>query len=84
MIRNLRTIWVREECGEILDSFIPRLFICRSVTGRTILLEMSVPVDARYFPRGGVRDAELEAMEVGGIQERLKRFMKSVTVSFQR
>jgi hypothetical protein len=25
---------------------------------------MSVPVDVRYFPRGGVRDAELEAMEV--------------------
>jgi hypothetical protein len=25
---------------------------------------MNVPVDARYFPRGGVRDAELEAMEV--------------------
>jgi len=25
---------------------------------------MSVPVDARYFPRGGVCDAELEAMEV--------------------
>jgi len=25
---------------------------------------MGVPVDARYFPRGGVRDAELDAMEV--------------------
>lgn len=25
---------------------------------------MRVPVDARYFPRGGVCDAELEAMEV--------------------
>ncbi len=29
-----------------------------------VLLKMSIPVDARYFPRGGVRDAELEAMEV--------------------
>jgi len=27
-------------------------------------LRMGVPVDARYFPRGGVRDAELDAMEV--------------------
>src|SRR6266403_1051599 len=26
--------------------------------------KMSVPVDARYFPRGGVWDIELEAMEV--------------------
>jgi hypothetical protein len=64
VIRNVRAIWIREECGEILDSFIPRLFICRSVTGRTILLKLSVPVDARYFPRGGICDAELEAMEV--------------------
>ena len=64
MIRNVRTIWIREECGEILDSFIPRLFICRSVTGKTIYLKMGVPVDARYFPRGGICDAELEAMEV--------------------
>jgi hypothetical protein len=64
MIRNVRTIRIREECCEILDSFIPRLFICRSVTGNMILLQMSVPVDARYFPRGGVCDAELEAMEV--------------------
>jgi hypothetical protein len=64
MIRNVRTIWIREECREILDSFIPRLFICRSVTGRRILLKISVPVDARYFPRGGVCDAEVEAMEV--------------------
>jgi hypothetical protein len=80
MIRNVRTIWVREECGEILDSFIPRLFICRSVTGRTILLKMSVPVDARYFPRGGVCDAELEAMEAF---KNVSSFMKiSLTASF--
>jgi hypothetical protein len=64
MIRDVRAIWIREECSEILDSFIPRLFICRSVTGRTSTLKMNVPVDERYFPRGGVRDAELEAMEV--------------------
>lgn len=64
MIRNVRAIWIREECGEIFDGFIPRLFICRSVTGRTILLRLSVPVDARYFARGGIRDAEVEAMEV--------------------
>lgn len=80
MIRNVRTIWIREVCGEILDSFIPRLFICRSVMNRTILLEMSVPVDARYFPRGGVCDAELEAMEVF---KNVSSFMKSVTASFQ-
>jgi hypothetical protein len=64
VIRDVRAIWIREECGEILDSFIPRLFFYRGVTGRTILLKLSVPVDARYFPRGGIRDAELEAMEV--------------------
>ena len=29
-----------------------------------MLLRMSVPVDARYFARGGVCDAELEAMKV--------------------
>jgi hypothetical protein len=62
--RNERTIRIRKECCEILDSFIPRLFIYRSVIGTTVLLKMSIPVDARYFPRGGVRDAELEAMEV--------------------
>lgn len=26
--------------------------------------KIHVPVDARYFPRGGVRDAELDAMKV--------------------
>jgi hypothetical protein len=41
---------------------------------------MTVPVDARYFPRGGVRDAELEAMEVF---KNVSSFMKSVTASFQ-
>jgi hypothetical protein len=74
MIRDVRTVRIREECGEILDSFIPRLFICRSVTGKTILLKMSVPVDARYFPRGGVCDAELDAMEVF---KNVSNFMKS-------
>jgi hypothetical protein len=34
---------------------------------------MSVPVDARYFPRGGVRDAELEAM---GVFKNVSSFMK--------
>ena len=29
-----------------------------------MLLQISVPVDARYFARGGVCDAELEAMKV--------------------
>lgn len=29
-----------------------------------MLLQMSIPVDARYFARGGVCDAELEAMKV--------------------
>jgi hypothetical protein len=64
MIGNVRTVWIRKECCEILDSLIPRLFICRSVTGKTMLLQMSIPVDARYFARGGVCDAELEAMKV--------------------
>jgi hypothetical protein len=80
MVRDVRTIWIREECGEILDGFIPCLFICGIVIGRTILLKLSVPVDERYFPRGGVCDAELEAMEVF---KKLSRFMKSVTASFQ-
>jgi hypothetical protein len=64
MIGNVGTVWIREERCEILDSFIPRLFICKSVTGKAMLLRMSVPVDARYFARGGVCDAELEAMKV--------------------
>jgi hypothetical protein len=29
-----------------------------------VVLQKGVPVDARYFPRGGVCDAELAAMEV--------------------
>jgi hypothetical protein len=29
-----------------------------------MLSKIRVPVDARYFPRGGVRDAELDAMNV--------------------
>ena len=81
MIRNVRTIWVREECSEILDSFIPRLFICRSVTGRTTLSKLNVPVDARYFPRGGVCDAEVEAMEVF---KNVQVFVNQVTAYFQR
>jgi len=65
MIREVRTVWIREERSEILDGLIPRLFICRSVTKDDDALKLSVPVDARYFPSGGVRDAELgDAMDV--------------------
>jgi len=29
-----------------------------------MLTPIIVPVDARYFPRGGVRDADVDAIEV--------------------
>ena len=29
-----------------------------------MLREIGIPVDARYFPRGGVRDADVDAIEV--------------------
>ena len=42
---------------------------------------MNVPVDARYFPRGGLCDAEPEAMEVFNSAQVLA---KLVMASFQR
>ena len=29
-----------------------------------MLMLISVPVDARYFPRGGVREADVDAIEM--------------------
>ena len=29
-----------------------------------MLIPIGVPVDARYFPRGGVREADVDAIEV--------------------
>ena len=64
MARDVRTIWVRQECCEIFDGFIPRFFIWKIVSRDIMRSKIHVPVDARYFPRGGVRDAELDAMKV--------------------
>jgi hypothetical protein len=72
VIRELRTIWIREECSEILDGLIPRLFICGTVTGVNDAFKLSAPVDVRYFPSGGVRDAELDAMDVFKLRRRCR------------
>jgi hypothetical protein len=44
---------------------LSRVFLSEEIIGgEGMLIILSVPVDARYFPRGGVCDADVDAIEV--------------------